>query len=251
METIQGVELMKELHEHVDHQRWAFELESSFPKFAAGITSAFEVVHTDGALSAGEKALIAASIGAVKRDPSVTVPYMKRALDGGITPDQARGAAINILLSRGITAYRIFSDALHELIDDPVLPGEPFEEPPPLLEILDYYENLYGSVPSNVQLAADHSRGVLDAYYLMRVAALEESPLEPHLADLLLCGVNAAEYEELFVEIHARFALRGGATPTQLVEAVACAIPFAGVAAWRPGADGAATALAEVEDSGA
>ncbi|MCP3976716.1 MAG: hypothetical protein GY720_19700 [bacterium] len=242
---------MQELHEHVDHERWAFELESTFPKFAAGITSALQVVHTDGALSASEKALIVAAIGAVKRDPSVTIPYMKRAIDGGITADQARGAAINILLSRGITAYRIFSDAIHELLDEPVPAGEPFDAPPPLDEILAYYESLYGSVPSNVQLAADHSRGVLDAYYLMRVAALEESPLEPHLADLLLCGVNAAEYEELFVEIHARFALRGGATPAQLVEAVACAIPFAGVAAWRPGADGAATAIAEFEGSGA
>ena len=240
---------MKELHEHVDHERWAFELESSSPKFAAGITSALEVVHTDGALSAGEKALIAAAIGAVKRDPSVTIPYMKRAIDGGITADQARGAAINILLSRGITAYRIFSDALYELIDDSVPPGEPFEEPP-LTEILAYCENLYGSVPPNVQLAAEHSRGALDAFYLMRVAAIDESPLEPHLADLLLCGVNAAEYEELFVEFHARFALRGGATPTQLVEAVACAMPFAGVAAWRSGADGVATALAEIENSG-
>ena len=130
-------------------------------------------------------------------------------------------------------------------------PGEPFEEPPPLTEILAYWENLYGSPPPNVQLAAEHSRGVSDAFYLMRVAAIEESPLEPHLADLLLCGINAAEYEELFVEVHARFALRGGATPTQLVEAVACAIPFAGVAAWRSGADGAARALAEIDDRSA
>lgn len=60
----------------------------------------------------------------------------------------------------------------------------------------------------------------------------------------MLCAVNAAEYRGDYVEIHARFAARGGASPAQLVEAVVCSIPFAGVAAWVAGANGVSAALA-------
>ena len=87
-------------------------------------------------------------------------------------------------------------------------------------EILDYYRGLYGEVPGNVALGAQHAPGAVMAYYLMRQAALEESPLENRLADLMLCAINAAEFRDDFVEIHARFALKGGATAGQLTEAV-------------------------------
>lgn len=62
----------------------------------------------------------------------------------------------------------------------------------------------------------------------------------------MLCTLNAAEYREDYVEIHARFAARGGASPDQLVKAVACSIPFAGVAAWLAGASGVSAALASL-----
>ena len=49
METIQGFELMGGLQYHVGYEQSATELESVFPKCAAGITSALEVARTDGA----------------------------------------------------------------------------------------------------------------------------------------------------------------------------------------------------------
>ena len=222
---------------------WVEDLDRRFPKFAAGLESVFDVIHTDGALSAPQKALVVAAIGSVKRDRELTRTYLRRAVDGGMTVEQARGAGINILISRGVAPHTIFADAMAPVATEGTPSGEAFSPPPDEADILAYYEGLYGEVPPNIRLAAEHSRGVLDAYYLMRTAALEESPLEPWLADVLLAGVNAAEYQQAFVTIHARFALRGGASASQLVEAVACAIPFAGIAAWLPGANGVIDAL--------
>ena len=58
------------------------------------------------------------------------------------------------------------------------------------------------------------------------------------LRDVSLVVVNAADYQPMFVEVHARGAFAKGATEEQLVEACVCAIPHAGVAAWLPASIG-------------
>ena len=186
-----------------------------------------------------------AAIGAVKRLPDVVTRYLKLALEGGMTPDEVYGAAINVLISRGVPAYRLLMEELEQLSDLGVSAGAPFEEAVTMDDILDYYQGLYGEVPGNVALGSEHAPAAIEAYYLMRQAALEESPLEPRLADLMLSAINAAEFRDDFVKIHARFALNGGATAAQLTEAVACVIPFSGVAAWLAGANGVMAALGQ------
>ena len=222
---------------------WAEGLMAGSPKFAEGLARSGDVIHTDGAMLAKDKALCAAAIGSVKRLPDVVAKYLTIAMEAGFSADEVHGAAINLLISRGIPAYRALMDALAVQEDSAVGPGVPFAEKVSIEGILEYYRGLYGDVPANVSLGSEHVPAAIEAYYLMRQAALEESPLEPRLADVMLCAVNAAEFRDDFVEIHARFALRGGATAGQLAEAVACAIPFAGVAAWLAGANGVIAAL--------
>jgi alkylhydroperoxidase/carboxymuconolactone decarboxylase family protein YurZ len=222
---------------------WVENLAASFPKAAEGLALTGDVIHTDGALSRSEKALCVAAIAAVKRLPDVVTTYLGSAFDGGLTVDEARGAAINVLISRGIPGYRVFSEALADLSEEAPSPVQPFTQTLTTEEILEYFRGVFGDVPPNVSLGAQHVPVAIHGYLLMRQAALEESPLEPRLADLMLCAVNAAEFRDDFVEIHARFALRGGATPAQLTEAVACTMPFAGVAAWLSGATGVIAAM--------
>lgn len=85
---------------------WAEGLVAGSPKFAVGLASAADVIHSDGALPARDKALCAAVIGAVKRLPEVTSKYLTIAMDRGMTPDEVHGAAINVLISRGILGRR-------------------------------------------------------------------------------------------------------------------------------------------------
>ena len=85
---------------------------------------------------------------------------------------------------------------------------------------------------------ADEAPRALQGYFLMREWALSENLLESKYVELLLCTVNAAEFSSRFVGIHAVGARNAGATETEIVEAVVCAIPISGVASWLPGADG-------------
>jgi alkylhydroperoxidase/carboxymuconolactone decarboxylase family protein YurZ len=72
----------------------------------------------------------------------------------------------------------------------------------------------------------------------MRQWSLAENKLASKHVELLLCTVNAAEFSSRFVNVHATGARKAGATEAEIVEAVLCAIPVAGVASWLPGADG-------------
>ncbi len=229
--------------EWLGNEPWVGSLHTSFPKFAEGLARIGDVIHGDSALSAAHKAMFVAATVAVKRDVTLAEQYAARAVELGLTADEVWGAGINVLISRGVVPHRIFVDAFALAGVRPAAEATPFTERVSMDEILTYYKDLYQDVPPNVALGAEHRPPVIEGYYLMRRAALDEAPLEGRLADLMLVTVNAAEYEELFVEIHARFAIAKGASVEQLVEAVACAVPFAGIAAWLPGANGIIKAL--------
>ena len=234
---------VERLVEYMGSEEPIRDMVTRFPKFAEGVARVGDVVHNDGALPARDKALCTAAIGAVKRLPDVTARYLRIAIDGGLTADEARGAAINIFISRGLPAYRTFMEALAKVSDEPADAGPGFDEEVSTDGILEYYRSVFGDVPPNIALGTEHAPQAIEGYYLMRQAALEESPLEPRLADIVLTAVNASEFREDYVEIHGRFALRGGATAAQLTEAVACSIPIAGVASWLAGATGVIAAL--------
>ena len=75
---------------------------------------------------------------------------------------------------------------------------------------------------------------------MLHRGGLRDGALEPKLAELLLCAVNAAEIQTGFVEIHAARGQGQRAPPTtELAETILAVIPVAGVAAWA----GAAAAL--------
>jgi AhpD family alkylhydroperoxidase len=76
---------------------------------------------------------------------------------------------------------------------------------------------------------------VFEGYFRMHHAVLSSDTRTNALAELVLCTVNTAELAGSFVAIHAAAARRRGVTDAQLVEAVLCAVPVAGVAAWALG----------------
>ncbi len=66
--------------------------------------------------------------------------------------------------------------------------------------------------------------------------------------ELLLVAINSSLYEPEFVTAHASAARKEGASDTELAEAVATAVPFGGLAAWRPGAAGIAASRVRPEN---
>lgn len=215
-------------------------LAATSPKFAEGLARVREVTDGDGALPAWAKALFMAAAAAVKGHGDMLHREMARAVRNGLTLRDARGAAVAVLISRGEGVYERFSAAVDAAFGD-TASASGAERPSfeaSATGAVDYFQQYFGFVPDYVELMAERTPRALEGYFLMREWALAENPLDAKLVELLLCTVNAAEFESRFVGIHAGGARRAGATEEEVAEAVVCAIPVAGVASWLPGADG-------------
>ena len=210
------------------------------PKFAEGLARVREVTDTDGACPAWAKALYMAAAAAVKGHRDMLLAQLERSRDLGLGLDTARGAALTVLISRGEAVYGTFNAAVDEAFGETLAAGgaEPEEFPLDRQGCLDYFEDYFGFVPEYVKLMADEAPRALEGYVLMREWSLAENVLDAGRAELLLCTMNAAEFSARFVNVHANGARRAGCSEAQITEAVVCAIPVAGVAAWLPGADG-------------
>lgn len=210
------------------------------PKFAEGLARVREVTDTDGACPAWAKALYMASAAAVKGHRDMLMAQMERSHRLGLTLSDARGAALTVLISRGEAVYATFNAAIDEVFGDTMAPpaGDAPEFPIDRQGCLDYFEDYFGFVPDYVRLMADDAPRALEGYVLMREWSLAENVLDATHAELLLLTINAAEFSARFVNVHANGARRAGCSEAQIIEAVVCAIPVAGVASWLPGADG-------------
>lgn len=222
---------------------WLPDLEAVSPKFVEGMARVADVITTDGALPAGLKAVFAATICAVNRDAGLVEHYIGLAAAAGVPREHVEGASVGLLISRGVTPHALVVGACdlaygRRAAVEPADTGsgEAFAADVP--GAYAYFREYFGSVPDYVELLGERCAAGLEGYFLMREASLGETPLPARDMELLLCAVNAAEYQARFVAIHARGARRAGASEEQLVEATLTAMPFAGVASWLPAAQG-------------
>ncbi|MGB6057142.1 MAG: carboxymuconolactone decarboxylase family protein [Microthrixaceae bacterium] len=227
------------------------ELAAISAKFAEGLARVRDVTDVDGALPASTKALFMACAAAVKGHDSMLRRELRRAVEGGVTLPQVKGAAISVLISRGEAVFERFRDAAAECFDASdlrdVAPGRADGDVVDISvdDAFSYFTDYFSFVPSYIELMAEHAPRALEGYVLMRQYALAENLLEPKLVEMLLCTVNAAEFSSRFVNVHAGGARRAGASEAEIVESVVCAIPVAGVASWLPGSDGVAEGMAK------
>jgi alkylhydroperoxidase/carboxymuconolactone decarboxylase family protein YurZ len=215
-----------------------------------GLARVADVITADGALPSALKLLFAAAICAVKRDAALVDQLLAAAAKAGIPREHAEGASVGLLISRGVTPHELFvagmdraygpvaSGSTDQAAGDQTATGHagPFDAD--VAGAYGYFEQYFGFVPDYVELLGECAGRGLEGYFLMRESALGETPLPQRDMELLLCAVNAAEYQARFVAIHARGARRAGASEEQLVEAALTAMPFAGVASWLPAAQG-------------
>jgi alkylhydroperoxidase/carboxymuconolactone decarboxylase family protein YurZ len=228
--------------ELVGEAPWLPRLEASTPKFVEGLARVADAIGSDGTLPAGLKYLFAAAICAVKRDEALVDHFLAAAAKAGVPREHVEGASVGLLISRGITPHASFVAAT----DKAYGPSTTKAAPADATDAFDadvpgayaYFQQYFGFVPDYVELLGDRVPAGLEGYFLMRESSLGETPFPARDMELLLCAVNAAEYQSRFVAIHSRGARRAGATEEQLVEATLVALPFAGVASWLPAAQG-------------
>jgi 4-carboxymuconolactone decarboxylase len=238
---------------------------------AAGWAGMRSQIDGDGALSAREKALIAAMVAAVRGREEVASEEASRlsALGGA---DQFAPAASMLALARGrATADRLAAAAGLELTWDvestaapdsaPAAPaGSPPATPagsPPapastsahlagsgsapdagaVEDALSFFTPPgAGAAPAAIELLARHAPAGLLGYRSLR-EGVYDGPLAGKLIELALFAVCAGEYVAPHAASHATRASAAGATEAELVEAGLCAVPASGMGAWLVAAE--------------
>lgn len=214
-------------------QRLREAIAAASPKAAHGM----ELVRQAGADGLGEarSALVTACAAAARAQHDVMLEALSRARAAELPAEHAWATPPILLISRGDAAAQRLARAVLETFGAPVQ-GPPYEGELDRDAAFDYHREYYGEVPERVALLAERSPVAFQGYTLMHQAALREGPLPPVLVELLVCGINAAEFQPAFVEIHAAAARRVGASEDEVLGAVLAAIPVGGAAVWSSAA---------------
>jgi alkylhydroperoxidase/carboxymuconolactone decarboxylase family protein YurZ len=210
------------------------ELAGVSPKFAEGYARLRDATDRDGACPAWAKAVYMAAAAAAKRQPEVIARELARARALGLAQAQAEGIALVLLISRGESAYAAFAAALRVCYGTGARAGAS-ERPQFAVDgaaARAYFERALGQVPGYVELLASDAPRALEGYVLMREWSLGENALPAKHVELMLCTINAADAAPRFLALHANSARRAGASEAEIVEAVLCAVPIAGMPAW-------------------
>lgn len=211
-------------------------LADAVPVAGAGLALLRESAAAEGALPAGVKALFAAAAAAARGHALLLRDAVARARAEDVPAEQAWAAAAALGLARGEEVAGRFVAALLAHYGPPPA-GDPYGAAFDRDAALAYFRDYFGGdVPERVSLLAERSASVFEGYALLHRGVLRDGALEPKLAELLLCAVNAAELQTAFVEIHARAARGAGATEAELVDAIVAVIPVGGIAVWAAAA---------------
>jgi len=142
--------------------------------------------------------LFAAAIAAVKRDEKLVTHFMSKVAAGALSVEQVDSACVGVLNSRGVVP------AHYNVVPTIAPHAKQSADNVDVASARAYFEGHFGSVPNFVELLAENSPPALEGFFLMRRATLMETPMPNKMMELLLCAVNAAEFQARFVAIHAR-----------------------------------------------
>jgi 4-carboxymuconolactone decarboxylase len=203
------------------------------PEVSAGYRQVRAAIETDGALTVPFKALVCAACASVLGHKALAARELARGREAGLDDDAIGIAAVALLLARGEAQTQGFIELSGGLA--------PADTPRPASELdgeayfLDYLG--VDVLPARMAIMRRYVPEVFAGYHRMHHGVLAADPTATKHSELILVGVNAAQLQTRFIAIHAATARRAGATDAELVEAVVCAIPATGVAAWAAGAE--------------
>ncbi|SDA16344.1 carboxymuconolactone decarboxylase family protein [Sphingomonas sp. NFR15] len=206
-------------------------LKGHAPYTLAGFAAFRSVIDTDGAVPARLKALFVAVAAIDRRHLGLARREIARGVTLGLTPLEATAGLIVLTSLRGEAAAMDFADILDTAFEDVQAPA-PAELPTAAAgEAEANFTAYFGTIPPPLQQLLRLSPKAADAYYLMRRGSIDANPLSPKHGELLLLAILAAGYSPM-AATHVRGARNAGASDEEIAEAVLCAVPAAGVAAW-------------------
>lgn len=207
-------------------------LQGHAPYTLAGFAAFRSVIETDGAVPARLKALFAAVAAVDRRHLDLARRELARGVALGLTPKEATAGLIVLTSLRGEAAALDFAAIIADAFDDLRAPAaQPLPTAGEGEAEANFRQYWAGSIPTPLAQLMRLVPEAADAYYLMRRGSIDANPLSPKHGELLLLVILAAGYSPM-AATHVRGARNAGATDEEIAEAVLCAVPAAGIAAW-------------------
>lgn len=202
------------------------------PYTVSGYALFRDIVETDGALPAKIKSLFVAVAAINKGYGELARREVERACRLGLGLKEAAAGFILLSSLRGEGAALEFKAVLDAVYPQPDTPRQarPTVKAEPG-EAENNFKQYFGTVPPALAKLLQLSPKGADGYYLMRRGTIECNSLNKKYAELLLVTVLASDYSPM-AATHIKAARTAGANDRELAEAILCAIPSAGIAAW-------------------
>jgi 4-carboxymuconolactone decarboxylase len=203
------------------------------PEVSGGYAQVRAQIAADGALSPAFKALLVCVCASVLGHDQLAGAELARARRLGLEESEIGIAGVALLLARG----EAHCDAFVELAGGltPVAVPRPVSALGPEAYFLDYLG--VPDLPARMRIMSERVPDVFAGYQRMHHGVLAADPSATKASEFILVAVNAAQLQTRFISIHAATARKAGASDAELVEAVVCAIPATGIAAWACGAE--------------
>lgn len=191
-----------------------------------------EVIDNDAALPAKLKCLYSAVAAANKGYLELARGELERAARLGLLLDEAASGLILLSSLRGEGAALAFDAVLAKVYGPP----EPDPRAPSLVRAAPgdaeaNFSSYWGTVPPALASLLRLVPKGADGYFLMRKGTIDCNQLDRKSAELMLIAVLASDYSPQ-AATHVKAARAVGATDEEMAEAVLCAVPCAGIAAW-------------------
>lgn len=191
-----------------------------------------EVIETDGALSAKLKCLLAAVAACNRGYRDLAQTELVHAARLGLTLSEAASGLILLSSLRGEGAALAFDGLLRAVFPVPI---ETATEPDLMRaepgEAEANFKTYFGTVPPALATLLRLAPRGADGYFLMRRGTIDCNQLDRKSAELMLIAVLASDYSPM-AATHIRAARAVGASDEEMAEAILCAVPAAGIAAW-------------------
>jgi len=206
-------------------------LKGCAPYTLAGFAKFRSVIDSDGAVPAVMKALFAAVAAVDRRHLALARRELQRGVTLGLTLRDATAGLIVLTSLRGEAAAADFATILSECFGDQAAPApQPLPDAAPG-EAIDNFTAYFGTIPPSLKQLLRLCPDAANGYYLIRRGSIDANPLSPKHGELLLLAILAAGYSPM-AATHVRGARNAGASDEEIAEAVLCAVPAAGIAAW-------------------
>jgi alkylhydroperoxidase/carboxymuconolactone decarboxylase family protein YurZ len=202
------------------------------PYTRSGYAMFREVIDTDGAMPARLKRLCAAVAAANRGYTDLARSELRGAEALGLTLTEAASGLILLSSLRGEGAALAFDAVIREVYPDAAAtPHAAALERAGPGEAEANFKAYFGTVPAALAILLRLVPRGADGYYLMRKGTIDCNQLDRKSAELMLITVLASDYSPM-AATHIRAARAVGASDAEMAEAILCAVPSAGIAAW-------------------